>query len=506
MDNKLLNDFKKKLTQAVQTAKERRMEEDRRRLLSTVGQDVAKLIEEPLRNLTLSAKASKETMRDAMMEALGVLNARELNIDTAPLIEAIEHAMGNVVIPEPRVTVTVPEIKIPSFEMPKEMDIKGFVSLLGVDLNNPLPVQIRDANGKPVSFGTMSVNAGPSSGKHDYFTIKGFAQSAFAEISNPDGRVKVELPAGSSGLTDTELRAAHLDVQQVSGSIDSTNVVQFGGDALAKGAEANAGYLRTILAQDAGYSVSATQVGTWNIGTVTTVTGVTNSLAAAVIDSSGVQYSGSNPLPITGTVIVSSVTATTGSALVDSTGVQYSGSNPVPISGSVSVTGSLTSTVVTGPVVSDALDDNSAPVQIGGIARTANPTAVAAGDAVKASYDDLGRQVIRPLQVRDLLLTSYTALANGTETAMLAGVSGEFHDLISVVAANESTAAVVLYFRPSTGGTILLSLDVPASGTAGVNYGATPYPQPFSDSSWTVDMGDFTGTTVNVTATYSKEV
>jgi hypothetical protein len=43
----------------------------------------------------------------------------------------------------------------------------------------------------------------------------------------------------------------------------------------------------------------ATQEGTWNVGTVTTVTGVTNTVATAVIDSSGIQYSGTNPLPTT---------------------------------------------------------------------------------------------------------------------------------------------------------------------------------------------------------------
>ena len=63
--------------------------------------------------------------------------------------------------------------------------------------------------------------------KGDYFTIKGFMASAFAEtgLITGDNRLKTEAPSGASGLTDTELRAAHLDVQQVSGSIDSTNIV-----------------------------------------------------------------------------------------------------------------------------------------------------------------------------------------------------------------------------------------------------------------------------------------
>jgi hypothetical protein len=60
------------------------------------------------------------------------------------------------------------------------------------------------------------------------------------------------------------------------------------------------------------------------------VSGITATTAVSIIDSTGIGYSGSNPVPVTGTVVVSSVTATTATAMIDSTGVQYSGSNPVP--------------------------------------------------------------------------------------------------------------------------------------------------------------------------------
>ena len=84
----------------------------------------------------------------------------------------------------------------------------------------------------------------------------------------------------------------------------------------------------------------ASQVGTWNVATLT---GITNTIAAANVDSTGVQYSGSNPFPMTGTVVVSSVTASTASSLIDSTGVQYSGSNPVPTKEVRAATGTNTS-------------------------------------------------------------------------------------------------------------------------------------------------------------------
>lgn len=241
-------------------------------------------------------------------------------------------------------------------------------------------------------------------------------------LVNPDGRMKVELPTGSSSLTDTELRASHIDVQQVSGAIDSINVISTVGltDTQLRttslpveqvsGSTWSTAIIGTVPVSGAFFqatqpvsvantldvqqvsgaswstnvlsmpsvvvsSITASTAvsilngdGTtldprgrtwtitetvpissantldvqqvsgaiWSINVLTlptvTVTSITNSTASALVDSTGAQYSGSNPLPITGTVVVSSVTASTASALVDSAGVQYSGSNPVPAS------------------------------------------------------------------------------------------------------------------------------------------------------------------------------
>lgn len=169
-----------------------------------------------------------------------------------PEIKIPEIKIPKIIVPKPEVTVNVPPIKIPDLQWPKEkMPIEGWVQLMGVSLQNPLPVQIRDANGKPVDFAGNITQITGGGGKADFFTIKGFSQSAFADYLNADGRLKVSFENGGVGLTDVELRATHLDVQQVSGAIDSVYVTGFGA-----------------------------------------------SVAASLTDSSGVQYSGSNPLPI----------------------------------------------------------------------------------------------------------------------------------------------------------------------------------------------------------------
>jgi len=64
-------------------------------------------------------------------------------------------------VPKPEVTVNVPQIKVPKIEMPKEMNVSGDVGLRGVDLGNPLPVQLRDKDGRPVSLDGGSSSSAP---------------------------------------------------------------------------------------------------------------------------------------------------------------------------------------------------------------------------------------------------------------------------------------------------------------------------------------------------------
>ncbi|OGT23551.1 MAG: hypothetical protein A2W47_04560 [Gammaproteobacteria bacterium RIFCSPHIGHO2_12_38_15] len=193
-----------------------------------------------------------------------------------------------------------------------------------------------------------------------------------------------------------------------------------------------------------------------------------------------------------GNLSIDLVSGVSVSAVVDAT-------NPLQVH---QVSGSAWSTE--GSIAHDAADSGN-PVKIGGVARTTNPTAVANADRVNASYDDLGRQVITPYQVRDLIQTAYVALANGTETNLLAGIASTYLDLAWIMAANTSDAAIDIDVRCGTGYGVLLSLTVPADATAGIAP-AVPIPQDNTGQPWTVDIGDLTGTTVNISALFIKNV
>lgn len=210
--------------------------------------------------------------------------------------------------------------------------------------------------------------------------------------------------------------------------------------------------------------------------------------------------------------VINSVEVKQVSGFENSVNISSIGGNAVNAGAGAVGTGTLrvvvandTTTMVVGNVVADAADDGSGPVKIGGIARTANPTAVAGNDRVSATYDDLGRQVMRINQVRDLMQTAYATLSNGTETTLLAGASGVFHDLVYVMGANDSDAAVQVDLRAATAANKVMTIEIPARGTAGVSL-PTPLPQDVAADTWTADMPDITGTNVYLSALFSKEV
>lgn len=510
-------------------------------------------------------------------------------------------------IPEPKVTVNVPPIKIPDLQWPKEkMPIEGWVQLMGVSLQNPLPVQIRDASGKPIDFGgsITQILGGGSGGKTDFFTIKGFSQSAFAEYVNADGRLKVSVETGGAGLTDTELRASSIPVAQVSGASWSTEATIIGITGIVSTVNSSSALLgisgvftgtsedvkdygsiiiaakSDVASATNGLSIQFSTDGTnWDhIDTHTIPAATSHTLTIApqaryfrvvytnggiaqasfrlqVIfrstavgpqmetlsgdvsdtnfalttravlaakkpngDYTNVQATAGGNLKVSieeststldvrqvsgaiDSVYVTGFGASVAASLIDSSGVGYSGSNPLPIT---VISGALTSTISVGATLHDAVDDGDAPLKIGGIARQTNPTAVADGDRVSASFDDLGRQIVRH-QVRDLTQSAYATLTTGTETTLLAGVASTFLDLMWIVGANNSDVAVSVDIRSGTGGSPLLTLQIPANGTAGIS-ATLPIKQEVIAGTWTADMADITGTTVTISALFSKEV
>lgn len=137
-----------------------------------------------------------------------------------------------------------------------------------------------------------------------------------------------------------------------------------------------------------------------------------------------------------------------------------------------------------------------------GQGRTTNPSSVFDGQDVKQMFDDLGRGITRH-QVRDLVATAYVNLITGTKTELKAGVAGSYFDLYQISCYNNSDAATVVELTDES--TVVRKIPVPANNVTHINY-QIPLKQSALGAAWYVDMPDITGTTVEITAEFSKEV
>lgn len=537
----------------------------------------------------IAAVASKTV--DALKPALNRIasQARITKSDMEDMVSKIEVTTNtpNVIVPDinvPKAEVTVrsPKIRLPDIKMPDSMTVSGLVGLAGVDLGNPLPVQLRTADGDVLDLLkglSTAVSGGGGGGSARIVKIN----SSSSDPVNVTGSLTATLDAdkgsgeiGSETLRIVQATNAISSVNIVSGSSSgteyadgatadpATGTLSMGdtgeesaniyGIAIAEGATGS-NTMRVNFATDSIASVNivsgassgtqyddgdtaSTPTGTVlmgdtgdesaNVFAVAMASGATSSNSIRVVqatDSIGsvnvvstvgltdteLRASSVPIAQVSGATFSTNVLSTVG--LTD-TELRASTLDVKQVSGaisSVSVTNTVTvdlgadnDVVATGNVAHDAADSGN-PLKIGFKARTANPTAVAANDRTDAYADTVGRQIIRPLQVRGLLQTAFAAVTSGTETTLLAGTSGVYHDLVYMIAANHSDAAVQVDIRQTTGGTIQMSLEVPANGTAGLSLGGATIPQDHADSTWTVDLGDDTQD-CDVTALFSKEV
>ena len=253
-----------------------------------------------------------------------------------------------------------------------------------------------------------------------------------------------------------------------------------------------------IHGQDPGGGLRPVQVDDNGNLSVDVVSGVTFSANVATLTSITDTVTVNQ---VSGSVVSTNVLQIAGTDTAVNAGVANAGTLRV-----VHVTDSALSAIATGDVASDGVDAGS-PVKVGGQARQTNPTAVADADRVNFIADDLGRQVVTPYQVRDLVATAYLTVSTGVETVLLAGAASTLRDLVHVICANTSDAAVDLDFRSGTAGSVVFSVTVPADATSGF-VPVVPIPQTEAAQAWTVDNAgsDVSGTTVNISALFINNV
>ena len=126
-------------------------------------------------------------------------------------------------------------------------------------------------------------------------------------------------------------------------------------------------------------------------------------------------------------------------------------------------------------------------MKVGGIARTANPTVVAALDRVDAFYDTEGRQITQPFAPRALTVHNTITLTTTSETTLIAAAASIFHDVLGIFIANSSATAVTVTIKDATAGTTRAVIYAPAGQNAGF---MLPIPMTASaaNANWTATL------------------
>ena len=461
--------IKQRVDEFVASAKAQRDNKNRNFLMENIGKEIGANLMPLMKTMADNTRLNKEDFV-------------ELTTYLKSELAKIEIPMPNIVMPEiptPIVNYTPPAIKIPDIKMPDEMNVKGWVSLMGVSLEKPLPVQMRNPDGSPVDWANLTaMGSGGGGGGRSGGNVKvtGFDASAFYQmgIINGDGRLMVETNDSSSAGTTI--------VNQVSGAIWSVNVAQ----------------------QDVSQLVNQVSGANWSVTATATDLDIRDlnvtqdEVLVHQVSGSGWSVSATqvtSPWVVSATDLdVRDLNVTQDELLVH----QVSGS-----SWSVSLSTALsdaTDTIGT-QQVSGAIDSS----QVKLIARQTNPTAASDAASTFASSDDLGRTLTRPIQVRDLIYTAYVSVTSGTETTLIGAVAGSYLDCIAIMGSNNSDAAVSVDIRAVTAGNIVNTIRIPANGTAGW-VPAVPWPQDATGNNWTVDGPDETGRTLTFSALFSREI
>ncbi len=165
-----------------------------------------------------------------------------------------------------------------------------------------------------------------------------------------------------------------------------------------------------------------------------------------------------------------------------------------------------TLTVIAGGDIASGSTDSGNPIKIGGVGKTANPTAVTDGQRVNGLFDKLGKQVVVGA-IRDLKGIQQTQISNSTsETTIVTAVGSTFLDIYGIILANTGASTTKVTIKDSTSGTTRAIVEVPTLETRGFMLPVdSAIPQAAVNNNWTATCGTAT-TALEVTVFYVKNI
>lgn len=228
---------------------------------------------------------------------------------------------------------------------------------------------------------------------------------------------------------------------------------------------------------------------------------VTKDVSRAVLNNSAGTEAGVAALPLQ--VSLANHAANSIAVKVDASSVA------VPVtdnSGSLTVDNAGTFAVQAAGTTASGSSLTSSPVTTGGLAKTANPTAVTDGQVVNNLHDKLGKQVVVN-SIRDLKGVQNTTITTSTsETTIVTAVASTFLDLYGLILTNSSGTGTNVTIKDSTSGTTRATIYVPAGDTRGFMLTeSAAIPQATVNTNWTA-TSSASITSLFVAALYVKNL
>lgn len=278
----------------------------------------------------------------------------------------------------------------------------------------------------------------------------------FWQATQPVSAASLPLPSGASTSALQTSSEAILTTIDADTSSMSTNLTTLAGAITTAKMQVNVITMPTTAVtgtfwqatQPVSGTVAATQSGTWNIGSITTL-----------------------PALVAGSAAIGKLAANSGVDI-----------------GDVDIL-SMPDAVCTGKAAHDAAVSGN-PVRIAGRAMLANGTAVVEDDTCDLATDNQGRAIVTPHAPRDLVTHQTTTITSSTsETTIFTAVASIFLDLTQLVITNSGATATIVTLKDATAGTTRAIFALAANGGIVVNLGTVPMCQATVNNNWTLTCG-----------------
>lgn len=335
----------------------------------------------------------------------------------------------------------------------------NLATLAGAITSSVMQSNTKQVNGVATSTGAGAVGTGSQrvAVGQDTTTIAGSAPGTAGTAS-----ANVVTVQGIASMTKLLVTPDALPANQ------SVNVAQIAGATTNTGHGTASGSLRVELPTD-GTGVVGLNAGSATIGKVdilgnggasldsaSNASGLaTNALSVKIADAAGnnrgANVDASNNLTV-------NINAQSFANL--STNVAQFGGTNVVNGGTAGLVG------VGGPTASGSSVTGN-PVQVGGRAATAYPTAVADGQAVEAMFNKAGRAAVVLNAPRDLKTTTVVSTTDSSSHTLIAsGAAGVFNDIVGLVITNTSGTGTYVTIGDGTNNHVF---SAPANDTRGIS-------------------------------------